>query len=231
MKRYLLFAILFLAAIHAASAQTRIMMLGDSLTLQGEGRQPLYDRLTAEGYDFVFVGSQGEDPLRHEGHGGFTIGPDQSKPGSLFDNVDRWVPAARPDIVFLLVGNNDFNGKVGVDPAGAPERLTALVEKIAGLAPDAVIIVSTGLKIAPVKDYAGALNRRIPGIVEGLKKKGLKVHLADLNAEVDLVAGAPPFNGPDSDYKDGTHFNAAGGKKVADVRYVHLTPFLQKRKN
>jgi lysophospholipase L1-like esterase len=229
--KYLFSAVLALALVQPICAQSRVLMLGDSLTLQGEGREPLYARLTAEGYDFVFVGSQGSDPLRHEGHGGFTIGPDQSKPGSLFDNVDRWVPEARPDVIFLLVGNNDFNGKPGVNPAGAPARLEALVEKISGLAPHAEIIVSTGLKIAAVEDYAGALNREIPGIVGDLKKKGLKVHLADLNAEVNLVKGSPPFNGPDSDYKDGTHFNAAGGQKVAEARYAHLTPFLQKRKD
>lgn len=214
-----------------AWAGTRIMMLGDSLTLQGEGREPLHAMLVAGGFDFEFVGSEGVDPLKHEGHGGYTIGPDQSKPGSLFANVDRWIPAARPDVIFLLVGNNDFNGKAGVDPADAPARLSALVEKICALAPKAEVIVSTGLKIAAVDDYAGALNRKIPGIVEELKKKGMKVHLADLNAEVDLVKGAPPFNGPDSDYKDGTHLNIAGGKKLAEVRYAHLVPFLQRRSN
>ncbi|HSI84274.1 MAG: GDSL-type esterase/lipase family protein [Candidatus Methylacidiphilales bacterium] len=213
----------------ACQAQpVRIMMLGDSLTLQGEGRKPLYDRLAAEGYSFEFVGSQSAPPLRHEGHGGYTIGPDDSKPGSLYANVDTWIPAARPDVIFLLVGNNDFNGKPGVDPKGAPDRLVALLEKISKLAPNADIIVSTGLKIAFVDDYAGALNRRIPGIVDDLKKKGLRVHVADLNKEVDLIKGTKPYNGPDSDYSDGTHLNAAGGKKLADVRYTHLVPFLKK---
>lgn len=225
----ILAAALFLAAAWPAmAAPVRVMMLGDSLTLQGEGRIPLRDRLVAEGYEVEFVGSEGADPYKHEGHGGYTIGPDQSKPGSLFDNVEKWIPAARPDVIFLLVGNNDFNGKAGVDPAGAPERLRALLEKIATLAPKAEIIVSTGLKIAFVEDYAGALNRKIPGIVEDLGKKGLHVHLADLNTEVDLVKGAPPYKGPDSDYSDGTHLNAAGGKKLADARYAHLVPFLKK---
>jgi hypothetical protein len=223
--------LLTLLLAQTAAAGTRVMLLGDSLTAQGEGRRPLYDRLTAEGWDFEFVGSQGAAPLLHEGHGGFTIGPDQSRPGNLFDNVDDWITAARPDVIFLLVGNNDFNGKPGVNPVGAPERLAALLEKIAAAAPQAEVIVSTGLKIAFVDDYAGALNREIPGIVKTLRARELKVHLADLNAEVDLVRGAPPFNGPDSDYSDGTHLNAAGGKKLADVRFSHLVPFLQKRKN
>lgn len=223
--------LLTLLLTHTATAGTRIMLLGDSLTAQGEGRRPLYDRLTAEGWDFEFVGSQGAAPLLHEGHGGFTIGPDQSQPGNLSDNVVGWIASARPDVIFLLVGNNDFNGKPGVDPSDAPARLAALLEKIATAAPQAEVIVSTGLKIAFVDDYAGALNREIPGIMKSLGARGLKVHLADLNAEVDLVRGAPPFNGPDSDYSDGTHLNPAGGKKLADVRFSHLVPFLQKRKD
>ena len=217
-----------LSGADAADRPVRIMLLGDSLTAQGEGRWPLHARLTKEGFAFEFVGSQGEPPLRHEGHNGFTIGPDQSKPGNLSDNVETWIREARPDVIFLLVGNNDFNGKPGVDPAGAPERLTALLEKITTLAPSAEVIVSTGLKIAFVEDYAGALNRRIPEIVASLQKKGLRVHLADLNTEVNLVKGAPPYKGPDGDYADGTHMNRSGGRKVADVRYAHLVPFLRK---
>ncbi len=213
----------------SAFAITRIMLLGDSLTAQGEGREPLFRRLTTEGFEFEFVGSQGSAPLLHEGHGGFTIGPDESQPGNLFDKVEAWIPAAKPDVIFLLIGNNDFNGKPGVDPEGASDRLTALLQKITFLAPNADLIVSTGLKIAFVDDYAGALNQRIPKIVEALRKDGKRVHLADLNSEVNLIKGKPPFNGPDSDFLDGTHLNPNGGRKLADARYNHLLPFLRKK--
>lgn len=229
MRLFVVLALCLAAACaHAGERPTRIMLLGDSLTAQGEGRWPLRDRLATEGYSFEFVGSMGEAPLCHEGHNGFTIGPDQSLPGNLADNVETWIRAAQPDVIFLLVGNNDFNGKPGVDPAGAPERLSALVENITSIAPKAEVIVSTGLKIATVEDYAGALNRRIPEIVTSLQKKGLRVHLADLNVDVNLIKGAPPFNGPDGDYADGTHVNESGGRKVADARYACLVPFLRK---
>lgn len=211
-----------------AAPATRILLLGDSLTAQGEGRLPLALRLKEEGYAFEFVGSQGQPPFRHEGHGGFTIGPDQSKPGNLYDRIGTWIPAAKPDIIFLLVGNNDYNGKAGVDPAGAPARLEALIKKITILSPKSEVIVSTVLRIAAVDDYAGELNRSIPGIVEKLRKEGRPVRFADLNAEVPLVKGAPPFNGPDGDYVDGTHLNEAGGRKLADARYKHIVPLLHK---
>lgn len=233
MKQLVFLALLSLMTVCVSSfaqvsATTRVMLLGDSLTDQGVGREPLYEMLSAEGYRFEFVGSRGQAPLKHEGHSGFTIGPDESKPGNLSANVETWIQDAKPDVIFLLVGNNDYNGKAGVDPAGAPDRLVNLIDKITTVAPEAEVIVSTGLKIAHAHDYAGVLNRKIPGIVADFQKNGRKVHLADLNAELDFVKGAPPFNGSDSDYVDGTHLNAVGGKKLAQARYAHLIPFLTK---
>lgn len=226
--RLLAFSAALAFAAGAAAAPVRILLLGDSLTAQGEGRQPLHDRLVAEGLTFEFVGSQGAAPLRHEGHGGFTIGPDESEPGNLFVNVDTWIPAARPDVIVLLVGNNDYNGKAGVDPAQAPERLAALLDKISALAPKADIIVSSVLKIAGADSYAGALNREIPGIVARQQAAGHRVHFADLHKEVDLIKGAPPFDKPGGDYVDGTHLNRSGGKKLADGWFAHLKPFFLK---
>lgn len=233
MKQHIIrFGVLLLAALGVAQADpVRILPLGDSLTAQGEARQALYDQLSTEGYDFVFVGSQGADPLRHEGHGGYTIGPDESQPGNLSDNVSSWIPAARPDIILLLVGNNDYNGKAGVDPAGAPARLTALLDKIHHLAPNATIIVASVLKIAFVDDYAGALNREIPAIVHQQQEAGHKVIFADLHGEVDLIKGSPPFDGLDSDYVDGTHLNARGGKKLASGWLAYLKPILDSSVN
>ena len=77
----------------AESGPITIMPLGDSLTAGDDPTRPttspqsyrgyLYNSLLAAGYDVDFVGSQqneaisGGDP-DHEGHGGYTIGPDNS---------------------------------------------------------------------------------------------------------------------------------------------------------
>jgi lysophospholipase L1-like esterase len=202
------------------------MPLGDSLTAQWEARQFLYDKLTAAGYDFEFVGSLGTSPLLHEGHSGFTIGPDQSEPGNLADNIGRWIPDAQPDIILLLIGNNDYNGKKGVDPAKAPERMAELLQRITALAPKATVLVASVLKIGFVDDYAGELNRALPDIVARQKSAGSRIVFLDLHREVDLRKGAPPYNGPDSDYLDGTHLNASGARKLADGWFTHLQPLL-----
>lgn len=221
---------LFLAAIafslSAMAEPVRIMPLGDSLTAQGEARAALAEHLRAGGFSYEFVGSQGTAPLLHEGHSGFTIGPDQSRPGNLSDHLEEWVKAARPNVILLLVGNNDYNGKAGVDPATAPERLKALLTRLVELAPNATIIVGSVLKIAWKEDYAGALNRTIQDTVAELRAKGHQVLFADLNREVDLVKGAPPFTNPGGDYVDGTHLNAQGARKLADAWYAHLQPVL-----
>ena len=212
-----------------AAPVVKIMQLGDSLTAQLEARMFLAEKLNTAGYNYAFVGSQGFGQFpgdHHEGHGGFTIGPDQSQPGNLFDNVSTWITAAQPNIITLLVGNNDYNGKAGVDPATAPQRMEALLDKMVLLAPEATIVVSSVLKIAWVDDYAGALNRALPDIVARQQAAGHKVVFADLNSEVNLVKGAMPFNGADSDYIDGTHLNANGARKLADGWYTHLSPLL-----
>lgn len=207
----------------------RIMPLGDSLTAQGEARQFLKEKLTAAGFSFEFVGSQGGPELRHEGHSGYTIGPDTSKPGSLADNIATWIPDAKPDVILLLIGNNDYNTKAGSLPETAPERLATLLERICDLAPHATVIVSTVLKIAAVEDYAGALNRTIPETVAKLRAAGRQVEFADLHNEVDLIKGSQPNNGPDSDFVDGTHLNSKGARKLADGWFSHLKPVLEAR--
>ena len=220
-------AALLLGTAAFAAPPVRIMQLGDSLTAQSDAREFLHDQLTADGFAFEFVGSKGGAPFRHEGHGGYTIGPDDSKPGSLFSNIDQWIPAANPDIITVLVGNNDYNGKAGVNPATAPERMTAFLDRLHELAPKATILVSSVLKIAWKDDYAGPLNRALPDIVKKQQAAGRRIYFVDLHTELDLVKGERPYEKPGGDYIDGTHLNVSGGKKLADGWYAHLKPLLK----
>jgi lysophospholipase L1-like esterase len=128
------------------------MPLGDSITAGQEAyRGPLYRWLVGLGRGVDFVGGEHWEPIGggdpdHEAHGGYTIGPDSNLdwrggPGNLAQNVDTWVPAARPDIILLAIGSNDLAGGPIV-AAAAPGKLRNLVAKLHLLAPNAWIIVS-----------------------------------------------------------------------------------------
>ena len=100
----------------------RIMPLGDSLT---EGAYPLgfhsyrgylEIQLREAGYNFDFDGTQwglahGGTDYEHEGHGGFTIGPDDTVssgwPGNIYARLDYYLKTD-PDIILLLI-SKDFS--------------------------------------------------------------------------------------------------------------------------
>jgi hypothetical protein len=133
---------------------TRLMLLGDGLVSQADGlRGPLYRSLYSSKMPINFVGTEklsprgGGDPS-HEGHGGFTLGPDENvtksgKPANLSTYLPNWLTSAEtfPDIVMLTAGTTDL-AKGGDYAASAPARLTALVAKILETMTDVVVIVT-----------------------------------------------------------------------------------------
>lgn len=203
----------------------RIMPLGDSLTgFPDAYRGPLYRRLTSERLNVDFVGSVvwpptgGGDP-DSEGHGGFSIGPDasvdfQGKPSNLADNIDRWIPDAKPDIILLSIGANDIAAG-GAKIAQAPAKLDMLVSRLSALAPSAVVVVGDippsiynptgGTSFKPLSDVAQRVGQA---------------------SSTDRILYAPTLRrlldtgfDPKSDTEDGEHFTAAGGVKYGDAWY------------
>jgi lysophospholipase L1-like esterase len=126
----------------AAAPTLRVMPLGDSITW-GVGsattssyRRPLADLLAGQSrYAVNFVGSQASGSLldpSNEGHSGYTI--DQIRAG-----IDDWMAGARPDVVLLHIGINDLNR--GIDVPNAPNRLTALVDRIFADKPGVTVLM------------------------------------------------------------------------------------------
>ena len=228
----------------AASGRTvKIMPLGDSLTA-GDGatgaqsyRGHLYARLSSAGYKVDFVGSQssptaaGGDP-DNEGHGGFTLGPDDSKyctraangtltcdPASwnISDNVGSWLGSAQPDVVLLLAGINDMfpqdvaAGQTGIrrtmNPADAAGKLSALVTKMRTLAPNAKIVIGSLLPVAWTTGWTeyDAVNAMAASL--GSASPSDNVFFADLHA-TSLQA---------VDFADQIHLTNAGAAKVASA--------------
>ncbi|MFJ9691831.1 FG-GAP-like repeat-containing protein [Kitasatospora sp. NPDC101183] len=130
------------AATTAAVPSLRVMPLGDSITA-GAGsatgssyRAPLWSLVAGQSrYTVRFVGSQagGQLPdLAHEGHSGFMI-------ENIAAGIDQWLAAAHPDVVLLHIGVNDLDRST--DPAHAPDRLKALLDRIYADRPGVAVVM------------------------------------------------------------------------------------------
>jgi lysophospholipase L1-like esterase len=221
-----------------AGVPCRILPLGDSLTFgvgsSGAGggyRVPLFRRALAAKQSITFVGSQtnGPDtvdgvsfPRGHEGYRGYAIEPGGGRQG-LSPVVEKLVQDARPDVVLLLAGTNDVGATV-IDPARAPDRLGALVDRVAAAAPAALIVVA---RIPPsmtdaVNVRIEAFNQALTAVVDGRVQAGRHVRLVDAYAA--LAAHA--------DYRKTLMFNEfhpndAGYALIADRWYDGLAAFLR----
>ena len=175
------------------AAPVRIMPLGDSNTAgadtaRGGYRTDLWQLLAADGREVDFVGSvsTGGPSLpdkNHEGHGGWVI-------QQIHDNVIGWLQTYQPQVVLVQIGTNDMY--TDASTAGAPGRMTALLERITSTAPDAEVIVTT---LPPLADAnhnrrVQAFNQILPGLVGALAGSGRNVRLTDTGSTLiqgDLI--------------------------------------------
>jgi lysophospholipase L1-like esterase len=180
----------------------RVMPLGDSITdgfnVPGGYRINLWQRMAAGGYTVDLVGSGFNGPASlgdhdHEGHSGWRI--DQ-----LDANIVNWLGTSAPHTILLHIGTNDINQNY--DVAGAPARLSALIDKIRANAPGSELFVA---EITPESDptlesRVQTYNATIPGIVA---QKGSMTHLVDMHSAITTA-----------DLADGTHPTAGGYDKM-----------------
>jgi len=233
------------------------MPLGDSLTEGGDPARPtsspqsyrgyLEAMLTAAGYRIDFVGSRqrpaiaGIDP-DHEGHGGFTIGPDASSlcagcgPANLDAGIATWLRDAQPDVILLLIGVNDLlpgtDGATGAvrdtEPAAAADKLRALVRRIRVLAPATTIVVASYPPVrfltdasSPVAPAFAALNRAAADLAGDGDDRVVHAPMAEAFAgsweAVDVLRAVG----------DDLHPSASGAKRIAEVWFRTLEPLLK----
>jgi lysophospholipase L1-like esterase len=199
-----------LAGIGTAHAESnggvRVMPLGDSitdgLTVPGGYRIDLWQKMVAGGYRVDFVGSLFNGPSSlgdhdHEGHSGWTI-------AQIDANIVRWLQTSNPHSVLLHIGTNDMFSA----SAGAPQRLSTLIDHITATAPDAEVFVSTIIPLNGADSQVRTYNAAIPAIVQS---KGPHVHLVDMFPALTLA-----------DLADGVHPNAGGYSKMATVWFNAL---------
>src|SRR5690242_17963165 len=149
----------------------RVMPLGDSitdgLTVPGGYRIDLWQKLVAGGYTVDFVGSLANGPASlgdhdHEGHSGWTI-------AQIDANIVTWLRAYTPHTILLHIGTNDMYGS---DPAGAPARLSTLIDHITAQAPQSELFVATIIPLSCCDATVRTFNAQIPGIVTSKANAG-----------------------------------------------------------
>jgi lysophospholipase L1-like esterase len=199
--------------------------------------------LVEAGYDVDFVGSGNrpavgdlpdEPDADHEGHGGFTIGPDdyvindQGDPGNIDAYLDEWL-ADPPDVILLLIGVNDmFDDDRPVDPAEADDKLTAIVERIAGLAPDARLLVSSYPPVSYFMDFDNPATREGAEAFTDLQDA---IRAAGETRDDDGIHYVPTIETltdtwTEGDTVDGLHPAPEGAEKLARVWFDALAPIL-----
>jgi lysophospholipase L1-like esterase len=201
------------AAVAESNGGVRVMPLGDSITegtqVPGGYRIGLWQRLSAAGYRVDFVGSQVNGPAAlgdhdHEGHPGWRI--DQ-----IDASITGWVRTTSPRTVLLHAGTNDV--LQNFNTAGAPGRLSTLIDHITAAAPAADVFVATIIPLANSGQEATArtFNAALPGIVQSKVTSGKRVHLVDMHAALTTA-----------DLIDGVHPTAGGYDKMAATWYAAM---------
>lgn len=211
------------------------MPLGDSLTAgSNAGRSHSYrgylEALLREaGFDFDFVGTQswpaygGSDP-DHEGHPGYTIGPDDIVSGNgerinLYDHLYEYMQT-EPDVILLMIGINDmYAGGIRPNaPGQAAGKLAGLVRRIQELRPGAAIFVAS---LAPASRYDVSAWPEYQAVNEAARQLG-EADPADAVFFVDLNGRLAPGWNPEVDLIDGVHFSESGARKAAAVWFDAL---------
>ncbi|BDI31216.1 hypothetical protein CCAX7_32670 [Capsulimonas corticalis] len=194
----------------SAAAPTRIMPLGDSVTdgwtpEPGGYRIQLWNDIVNSGEVAEFVGSQFNGPAalgshHHEGHAGWTT-------SDIAGQVSGWMAAYAPQIVLLQIGTNDIN--MNKDPAGAPSRLSGIIDQICTQLPAGGKVFVTTLTPESDPNFNNQIlnfNNQLPGIVQSKQSVGKPVFLVDQYHTITTA-----------DLADGTHPTPAGYSRMGDA--------------
>jgi lysophospholipase L1-like esterase len=209
-------------AVAAKGCAVKVMPLGDSLTAFPESyRGPLFRQLKADGYNIDFVGSSKGDPVGGgdpdgEGHGGYRIGPDdtrdfEGKPANLDANLSAWLNATKPDVILLTIGANDLAAG-GEFTAQAPAKLRALVNRIRSEAPYARLVVGDVPPSGASQDGISP-QKAINDMARSLADGGRVTYAPNYQRLLDLGFTKEAHT------LDGAHFNPAGGELFARAWY------------
>jgi hypothetical protein len=227
----------------------KLMPLGDDLTGVPESYRGHMDAaFRGMGLNVDFVGSLVTAPLSggdpdHEGHGAYTIGPDDSvfcddktgaevcseQPFNLSAGLNSWLDAAEPDIVLVQVGLYDlFEGtykpgspgiKKTFNPDGGPAKIAALVAQITEGAPERIVVLAT-LQQPSWKTAGWAPFTTYNTAVLNLAAKSATDKVVSVDLSTVVIKPA--------EYLDGFHVKDAVAKRMADRWMTLVGPIVTK---
>ncbi len=178
----------------------KILPLGDSIT-HGFGssddagyRSQLFKLVVAANQSVTFTGTLSNGPSQvsgktfpknHDGHDGWTVDPGYSQYDtnknqgvSLLVATDKAF-STMPDIVLLHIGTNDLTSSSAKSTTA--DRLDALITKIVGLAPNALVVVAKVVPLGYSSTDWDSYNAKIPTIVAAHAAKGQHTVMVDMS--------------------------------------------------
>lgn len=187
----------------------RVMSFGDSITYgigssDGNGyRARLQTLLSGAGALVNMVGSQRSGQMgdnENEGHPGYTI--DQ-----LVAVAKTEVDDYRPNVITMHVGTNDMNDDI--DPAGAPDRLSHLLDTVFAADPDVTVVLSSLIpsRLSATEQRIQQFNAQLPDFVSHYNYRHFSNQVVFDNMD-SVQAG---------DLVDDLHPDDAGYAKMAGV--------------
>jgi lysophospholipase L1-like esterase len=196
----------------ALATPVRVQLIGDSIT-QGEFYRPVLRQLLADAScDVVFVGSKQEVlasglEADHSGYGGWTA--DQ-----IADAVEEWTSQAKPQVVTLQAGTNDFYR--GHDVATTVEDFRRIITTIRKVNPEVRIVLNTTIPGVGIEDQTTELNTGLLRLVDELRQPASPIVV------VDQAFG---FNWPTDTY-DEVHPTPPASERMAKRLLDGLKPVL-----
>lgn len=197
------------AAVCTGEPPTRIMPLGDSITVGTDGgyRTELFRALNESGRSIDFVGSVslwGHWPRLpdrdHEGHSGWRI-------NNLQRNIVDWMTEHEPEIILLHIGTNDISNQATASTC--IRRLANLLDTIYATDPEvtvycASVIIRVGNpEHVRVNELYAAYT---PYLVDDYARRGFDCRFVNMHAALQPV-----------DLADDVHPTVAGYRKMAVV--------------
>ncbi len=219
--------------------KARIMPVGDSITEGASNmvvyKGPLYDKLTAAGYRFTYVGSRSSSyttpggtvvSLNHEGYSGNNV----TQVANLLASNFPLYPA---DIVIIHSAHNLNVAEAVLDAAGEAAIVStvetatrSMIATCRNTNPKVKIILAQVIPAGklPKYSYIPAVNVRLGQIGAELNTAAQPVIM--VNQETDFNPGTDLTKETDT-ISDKVHPDASGGEKMAAKFFTALAPLLE----